>query len=48
MSNNENKKKKKTFGDPTYKERESVSMTFNPIDVFKKSKDLKDGDSENE
>lgn len=48
MTNNENKKKKKTFGNPTYKEQEFVSMSFSPIDVFKKSKDLKDGDSENE
>jgi len=42
------KKKKKTFGNPTYKEREFVSMSFSPIDVFKKSDKLKDGDSENE
>ena len=48
MANNENKKKKKMFGDPTYKERESVSMTFDPIEVFKKSDKLKGDMKENE
>ena len=42
------KKDKKKFGNPTYKEHEVVSMSFNPIDVFKKSTDLKEDDGENE
>lgn len=31
-----------------YKEFEAISMSFNPIEVFKKSKDLKEDDGENE
>ena len=43
------KKDKKKFGKITYnKELGLVQMSFNPIEVFKKSTDLKEDDSENE
>lgn len=47
MSSEKDKKKKK-FGNPTYRQSEGVSMSFNPIDVFKKSKELKGDMEENE
>lgn len=43
------KKDKKKFGNPTYNEELGLlQMSFNPVDVFKKSKDLKEDDSQNE
>lgn len=48
MVDGKKEKRKKTFGDPTYKQFEGVSMSFNPIEVFQKSKDLKGDIEENE